>query len=225
VNGATVPATARAATASTGPALDGTVGPPSVISVTASAPSAAPRNCTAVTATGSRPGSSRAWYTVNAAASSTEARTSPSPRSVAPAPAPSAVTSPTPASDSAKPAQATGLATVCCHTAAMTATSTGAAPISSAAWVTLVRAMPVFCTMTVPPYPTAPDTSTRGEIPLANPATPWPARRCATGRRTAAARPNRVAVSQPAGNHSRASLDSGTVAPQSSPAPVRAAMA
>ena len=36
-------------------------------------------------------------------------------------------------------------------TAAMIATSTGTAPISRAAWVTLVRLMPAFCTMTEPP--------------------------------------------------------------------------
>jgi hypothetical protein len=29
----------------------------------------------------------------------------------------------------------------------MTVTSTGTAPISSAAWVTLVRVMPTFCTI------------------------------------------------------------------------------
>jgi hypothetical protein len=33
----------------------------------------------------------------------------------------------------------------------MTATSTGTAPISRAAWVTLVRPMPEFCKMTEPP--------------------------------------------------------------------------
>ena len=55
-----------------------------------------------------------------------------------------AVTSPTPPSDSAKPNQATGRATVRCHTAAMIATSTGTAPMSRAAWVTLVRVMPAF---------------------------------------------------------------------------------
>ena len=37
------------------------------------------------------------------------------------------------------------------RTAAMIATSTGTVPISSAAWVTLVRVMPAFCTATAPP--------------------------------------------------------------------------
>ena len=42
---------------------------------------------------------------------------------------------------------------------------------------------------------------------------------------TAAARPKRAAVSQPGDSHSRASLDSGTVVPHSSPAAMRAATA
>ena len=37
------------------------------------------------------------------------------------------------------------------HTAAMIATITGTAPISSAAWVTLVRVIPAFCSTTDPP--------------------------------------------------------------------------
>ena len=56
-----------------------------------------------------------------------------------------------PASDSAKPAHATGRATARCQTAAMIATSTGTVPISSAAWMTLVRVMPAFCSTTDPP--------------------------------------------------------------------------
>jgi hypothetical protein len=151
VNGASVPPSASAATASTGPGRAGTAGTPSVRAVKASAPSAAPRNCTAVTATGSRPGSSRACATVNAADSSSETSTSPSPRRVAPPPPPPAVTRPTPPSETAKPSQASGRATLRCHTAAMTATSTGTAPISRAAWVTLVRVIPAFCTTTVAP--------------------------------------------------------------------------
>ena len=151
VKGSSVPPAVSATTARTGPGPAGTAGPPSVITLKASAPIVAPRNCTAVTATGSRPGSRRACATVNVADSSSEASTRPSPPRVAPPPPPPAVTRPTPASDSAKPAQATGRARVCCHSAAMTATSTGTAPISSAAWVTLVRAMPAFCKMTEPP--------------------------------------------------------------------------
>ena len=82
---------------------------------------------------------------------------------------------PTPPSETAKPNQATGRATVRCHTAAMTATSTGTAPISRAAWVTLVRMMPAFCTMTEPPYPSAPETSTAG-VNASRSAARWPRR-------------------------------------------------
>jgi hypothetical protein len=125
---------------------------------------------------------------------------------------------PTPISDTAKPTQATGRATVRCHSAAMTATSMGTAPISRAACVTLVRMMPAFCTMTDPPYPSAPEASTFGVNAARRPGR-------ATASRTAADRPNRAAVSQPGDSHSRASLDSGTVVPNSSPAAVRAATA
>ena len=151
MNGASVPPSASAATASTGPGRAGTAGTPSVRPVKASAPSAAPRNWTAVTATGSRPGSSRPCATVNAADSTSEASTSPSPRTLAPPPALPAVTRPTPPSETAKPSQASGRATLRCQAAAMIATSTGTAPISRAAWVTLVRVIPAFCTMTEPP--------------------------------------------------------------------------
>ena len=151
VNGSTVPPTVSARTASTGPGLPGAAGAPSTNTVTSSAPTAAPRNCTAVTATGSRPVSSRPCATVAAAPSSSDASTRPSPAMVAPPPPPPTVTRPTPSSDTTKPTQATGRATVRCHTAAMIATSTGVAPISRAAWVTLVRLMPALCTMTEPP--------------------------------------------------------------------------
>jgi hypothetical protein len=243
VNGASVPASASAATASTGPdpmGPAGAAGAPSATTVKASAPSAAPRNCTAVTATGSRSASSRPCATVNVADSSTETSTSPSPPTVAPPPLPPAVIRPTPPSETAKPSQASGRATARCHAAAMTATSTGTAPISRAAWVTLVRVIPAFCTMTVAPYPIAPETrifassaprprrqprpprrepfSSRREPPAAP-------RRRATGSSTAAARPKRATVSQPGASHCRASLDSGTVVPHSSPAAMRAATA
>jgi hypothetical protein len=221
VNGASVPASASAATASTGPGWAGIAGAPSATRVKVSAPSAAPRNCTAVTATGSRPGSSRACATVNVADSTSEARTSPSPATLAPPPPPPAVTRPTPPSEMAKPSQAVGRATARCHTAAMIATSTGTAPISSAAWVTLVRTIPAFCTTTVAPYPTAPEPrifASRSRCPLG-------ARRRAMGSSTAAARPKRTTVSQPGASHCRASLDSGTVVPHSSPAAMRAATA
>ena len=103
----------------------------------------------------------------------------------------------------------------------MIATSTGTAPISSAAWVTLVRATPAFCTMIVTPYPTAPAASIRPT----NIRDPSPPRRRATGSSTAAARPNRATVSHPGASHSNASLDNGTVQPHSSPATARAATA
>jgi hypothetical protein len=225
VNGASVPASASAATANTGPGALGTAGAPSATTAKASAPSAAPRNCAAVTPIGSRPVSSRPCATVNAADSSTEASIRPSPLTVAPPPPPPAVIRPTPPSETAKPSQATGRATARCHSAAMTATSTGTAPISRAAWVTLVRVIPAFCTMTVPPYPIAPEARTFGSnIRPARRELLAPLRR-ATGSSTAAARPKRTTVSQPGASHCRASLDSGTVVPHSSPAATRAATA
>src|SRR5207344_1205385 len=150
--------------------------------------------------------------------SSSDASTRPSPPAVAPPPPPP-VTRPTPASDTAKPAQATGRATVWCQNAAMIATSTGAAPISRAAWVTLVRVMPAFCTTTDPPYPTAPEASRDGVQAARTPG------REATGRRITAARPKRTKVSQPGGSQPKASFDSGTVVPHSSPAVASAATA
>ena len=185
-----------------------------------------------MTAIGSRPCSSRVWPTVKTAEISSEISTSPSPSADAPPPWPP-VTRPTPASETPNPAQATGRATARCQTAAITATSTGTAPISSAAWVTLVRATPAFWKTTDAPYPAAPDTNTSGVA----------ARRTGRGRRgrwaagarralrrirtssTTAARPNRATVSQPAGNQARASLDSGTVVPHNVPAMARAATA
>jgi Lrp/AsnC family transcriptional regulator, leucine-responsive regulatory protein len=138
---------------------------------------------------------------------------------VAPPPGPAAIR-PTPASDTAKPAHATGCATRWCQQAAMIATSTGVAPTSSAAWLTLVRAMPVFCTMIVPPYPTAPQASTAGvQAARTRERAPAPA------SRTAAARPKRAKVSQAGASHSSASRDAGTVVPHSRPAAVRAAKA
>jgi hypothetical protein len=133
VNGSSVPPAASATTTSTGPAPPGMVGGRSVRAATGSAPSAAPRNCTAVTATGSRPCSRRPWATVTVADKTSDARTRPSPASVAPPPPPLAVIRPIPPSDTMKPNQASGRATVRCHTAAMIATSTGTAPISRAA--------------------------------------------------------------------------------------------
>jgi len=188
-----------------------------VTAATGRTASAAARNCTAVTATGSRPRSSRVCATVNVADVSSDASTRPSPPTVAPAAWPPA-TSPTPARDAAKPTQATGRATLRCQIAAMIATSTGVAPTSSAAWLTLVRPIPAFCSSTEPPYPAAPQTATAGvnaARSLARPAT----------SSTAAARANRAKVSQAAGSHSSATFDSGTVVPHSSPAATRAATA
>ena len=137
---------------------------------------------------------------------------------VAPPPWPPVIR-PTPASDSANPAQATGRATVRCQSAAMTATSTGVAPISSAAWVTLVLVMPVFCTTTEPPYPAAPDASTSGVQAART------ARRGDAASRIEEASAKRTNASQPGGSHCRASLDSGTVVPHSRPAAMSAARA
>ncbi|HEY1640909.1 MAG TPA: hypothetical protein VGG35_09495 [Streptosporangiaceae bacterium] len=110
---------------------------------------AAAANCTAVTATGSRPRSSAACRTVKAADISSDTRIRPSPLRVEPPPWPATRT--TPATDSRYPAQAAGRAMERSPTAAMTATSTGVVPTSSAACVTLVRRMPAFCTKIVPP--------------------------------------------------------------------------
>ena len=217
MNGSSVPAVASPAAASTAPAPPGAAGMPSAVTATGSMASAAPANCTAVTATGSRPVRMRPCATVNPADITRDASTRASPVAVALPPPPPA-TRPTPASDTAKPAQATGRATACCQAAAMIATSTGAEPISSAAWLTLVRVMPAFCTTTDPPYPTAPEASTRS-VQAAR------SLERAHASSTAAARLNRANVSQAGGSQSRASLDSGTVVPQSSPAAVSAAMA
>jgi hypothetical protein len=100
----------------------------------------------------------------------------------------------------------------------MIATMTGVAPISRAAWLTLVRLIPAFCRTTDPPYPIAPETSTAGEHAARTVA------RAATSR-MAAARPNRTKVSQPGDSHAKDSFDSGTVVPQRSPATVSAATA
>jgi hypothetical protein len=195
-----------------------------------------------VTVTGSRPARTLACATVNVADITSEASTRPSPRTLAPPPVPPAVTRATPPSEIAKPSQATGLASVRCHRAATTATSTGAAPISRAACVTLVLMIPAFCTMTVPPYPNAPEARTFASSsrcprrwPSARRPRRWLSARCrrrwlsarrrAMGSSTAAARPKRAAVSQPGASHCRASLDSGTVVPHSSPAATRAATA
>lgn len=123
----------------------------SVSVATGSMTTVAAANCTAVTAIGSRPGSSFVWATVNEADSSSDSSTSPSPVTLALPCAPAPAISTTPASDTAYPAQAIGRATARNQAAEITATSTGVAPTSSAAWLTLVRMTPAFCTKIVPP--------------------------------------------------------------------------
>jgi hypothetical protein len=86
VNGASVPPIASAAMISNGPGLVGMAGMPSVITATGSTTREAARNCTAVTATGSRPRSSRVCATVKVAEISSDTRTRPSPPTVAPPP-------------------------------------------------------------------------------------------------------------------------------------------
>ena len=81
-----MPPTASAAVARTGPAMPGIAGPASVTTANGSTARAAPRNCTAVAATGSRPASSRVCATVNIADTSREASTSTSPAVLAPPP-------------------------------------------------------------------------------------------------------------------------------------------
>ena len=150
MNGAIVP---KASTRMTGrpPVTAAGCGSGSVSAATGSMATVAARNWTAVTATGSRPGSSRVCATVNVADSSSDSRTSPSPAMLALPCAPAVAISPTPASDTAYPAQAPGRATERNQAAEMSATSTGVAPTSSAAWLTLVRMIPAFCTKIVPP--------------------------------------------------------------------------
>ena len=217
VNGTRVPPAISATTASRLAACAGADGRLSVSALNGAVTRAAPRNCTAVTAIGSRPRSSRVWPTVNTAESRTDASTMPSPARFAPPPPPAAI-SPTPPSETAKPAQAAGRTTLRCHITAMIATITGAVPMSSAAWLTLVRVMPVFCSRTVPPYPAAPQASTFG-LHAARP------RGRVMASSTAAATANRMAVSQPGGSQPRAILDRGTVLPHSSPAIVSATRA
>ncbi len=91
-NGSSVPAIASAASAITGPAVDGAGGRPSNASACGSATTAPAANCTAVTAAGSRPASRRGCATMNVADSATEASTSRSPPVVAPEPPPPATT-------------------------------------------------------------------------------------------------------------------------------------
>jgi hypothetical protein len=131
-----------------GPARGG--GGPSVTTATGRAARAAARNCTADTAAGSRPWRRRAWATVNEAESPSEARTRALPDRVAP-PLPPAATRATPANDTANPVQAAGGPGRRSRAAARRATSTGVAPMSRAAWLTLVRVIPAFWSRIAPP--------------------------------------------------------------------------
>ncbi|HUZ22981.1 MAG TPA: zinc-binding dehydrogenase [Streptosporangiaceae bacterium] len=99
-NGSSVPPSARATVIGRPRAAPATGGSPSVRAATGSTATVAARNCSAVTASGSRPASSRVCATVKAAESSSDTRTSPSPVIVAPPPAAPA-TRQTPASDTA----------------------------------------------------------------------------------------------------------------------------
>ena len=150
VVGATVPASTSAAVATMAVALPPWAGTGPPASAAGRTATAAARSCSAVTAAGSRPRSRRACETVNPDAATCPASTRPSPPRVEPAPCPPAM-KPTPARERANPAHATGRATPWPAMAARTATSTGVAPMRSAAWVTLVRSMPRFCSRTDPP--------------------------------------------------------------------------
>ena len=101
----------------------------------------------------------------------------------------------------------------------MTATRTGPAPISSAVWVTLVLARPVFCTRTEPPNPTAPQASTCQRNAARS------ALRSTVTSSTAAASANRATTSQPGDSQPSAAFDSGTLVPQATPAAASAATA
>ena len=150
MNGAIVPM-ARPRITGSPPLRAAPWGSGSVSAATGSMARVAAANWTAVTATGSRPGSSLVWATVNEADSTRDSSTSPSPDMVAPPWAPVPAISTTPASDTAYPAQTSGRAMARNRTAEMIATSTGVAPTSRAAWLTLVRRTPAFCRKIVPP--------------------------------------------------------------------------
>ena len=113
---------------------------------------------------------------------------------------PDPATRPTPPSATAKPAHATGPVVERPRAAATSATRAGIAPTISAAWVTLVRAMPRFWSRTTPPKPTTPHR---------------------TSGRDAEARSAPRATKARTG----ATFDSGTVRPQRSPAVTSAASA
>ena len=194
----------------------GSVGMPSITAATGSAAIAPAASWTAVTASGSRPSSSRGWTAMNAALPATEASTSRSPAPDTPPP-PVPATSATPASASANPNQADRPADPRPAMVVKSATSAGTAPTISAAWLTLVRSMPAFWSTITRPKPSAPAAT----MPGVNAA---PAA-CAMTASRGAAIAKRATVSQPGPSVSSAILDSGTVRPHSTPAAVRASRA
>jgi hypothetical protein len=168
-----------------------------------------------VTAVALRPRSSRLCASMNSAVSAADASTSRSPVSVASPPEPA--TRPTPPSAAANPAQASGPAVARPRAAAASATSAGTTPMMSAAWLTLVRAMPRFCSSITAPKPVTPHTAIRGvaaerSAPLAASAS------------SGAASTKRAAASDAGSSQPRAAFDSGIDSPHSSPAAVRAAI-
>ena len=145
-----VPVSASASTTSTGCTLAGDGGAPSRTSATGSAASPPAPSWTAVTAAASRPASRLGWMTMNAAEPVTEISTSRSPATEVPSPPPPA-TRATPARATSEPAHASAPAELRPVSAPMIATSTGTAPTISAAWLTLVRSMPMFWSTMTPP--------------------------------------------------------------------------
>src|SRR4051794_36558494 len=129
----------------------GTVGEgmPSAKAANGSVTAAPAAICTTVTATGSRPASTRGWATMYAADATAAANISASPERDEGPPAPA--TRPTPAIATTQPAHDWGVELDRPRPAAISATSAGTAARISAAWVTLVRPIPVFWTATPKP--------------------------------------------------------------------------
>jgi hypothetical protein len=144
VNGRSVPANARPTIASVGTAGGCIRGTPSTSSAAGTLATAAAASWTAVTATGSRPASIPGAVVTNIAESTSDPSTNASPVNVDPDP-PCEAMNPIPANAAAKPSQDTGPTLARPRPTVNSATSTGVAPTMSAAWLTLVRAMPEFC--------------------------------------------------------------------------------
>jgi hypothetical protein len=131
------------------PVRSGT-GNPSVTRAIGAIATAEARNCAALSVITSWPGRIRACRTVKAEPISTDSSTSASPAADAPPP-PAPATTAIPARARPKPSQAASLTRAPSKSTARTATITGTAPISSAAWVTLVLVRPRFWTAMQPP--------------------------------------------------------------------------